>query len=230
MDDDAQASVAARIPGAAGLGLVLPPSARLLAAADLAEPDRVAWLIGARARAVDRVTATVWWYSASIVLLTPALAGLVTGVALSGRLADTSLAFRVDGLPVAAVSTAIGDDVAAELRETLGAVVAAVAAAGQLRERPLWAIATDSIANQLLALGRALGDVPAVTAHAAPLAAAIGAPLPVPRYVDVAGARFTQRASCCLMLELPGGAVCTSCPRREPAERQALLQQAARWF
>jgi ferric iron reductase protein FhuF len=230
MDDDAQASVAARIPGAAGLGLVLPPSARLLAAADLAEPDRVAWLIGARARAVDRVTATVWWYSASIVLLTPALAGLVTGVALSGRLADTSLAFRVDGLPVAAVSTAIGDDVAAELRETLGAVVAAVAAAGQLRERPLWAIATDSIANQLLALGRALGDVPAATGHAAPLAAAIGAPLPMPRYVDVAGARFTQRASCCLMVELPGGALCTSCPRRPPAQRLALLEQAARWF
>jgi ferric iron reductase protein FhuF len=230
VDDGAQASVAARIPRAAGLGLVLPPSARLVPAPDLADPARVARLIGARGRAVDRVTATVWWYSASIVLLTPALAGLVTGVALSGRLADTSLAFRADGLPVAAVSSGSGDDVAAELRETLGAAVAAVAAAGRLRERPLWAIATDSIANQLLALGRALGDVPAATAHAAPLAAAIGAPLPVPRYVDVAGARFTQRASCCLMVELPGGALCTSCPRRDPAERRALLEQAARWF
>ena len=99
-----------------------------------------------------------------------------------------------------------------------------------MRERPLWAIATDSIANQLLALGRALGDVPAVTALAGPLAAAIGAPLPVPRYVDVAGARFTRRASCCLVDELPGGSLCTSCPRRPPAERHALLEQAARWF
>jgi hypothetical protein len=228
--DGAQASVAARIPGAAALGLVPPPSARSVPAVDLADPDRVARLIGARAPTVDRVTTTVWWYSVSTVLLTPALAGLVTGVPLSGRLADTSLAFRPDGLPVAAVSSAHGDDLAAELRETLAGVVAAVATAGGLRERPLWAIATDSIANQLLALGRALGDVPAATAHAAPLAAATGAPLPVPRYVDVAGARFTRRASCCLMLELPGGAVCTSCPRREPAERHALLQQAARWF
>ena len=42
---------------------------------------------------------------------------------------------------------------AAELRETLAAVVAAVAEAGRMRERPLWAIATDSLANQLLALG-----------------------------------------------------------------------------
>ena len=32
-----------------------------------------------------------------------------------------------------------------------------------MRERPLWAIATDSLANQCLALGRALGDVPTLT-------------------------------------------------------------------
>jgi hypothetical protein len=230
VDDGVQASVAARIPGAAALGLVPPPSARSVPAVDLADPDRVARLIGARAPTVGRVSATVWWYSVSTVLLTPALAGLVVGVPLSGRLVDTSLAFRPDGLPVAAVSSARGDDVAAELRETLAGVVVAVAAAGGLRERPLWAIATDSIANQLLAFGRALGDVSVATAHAAPLAAAIGAPLPAPRYVDVAGSRFTQRASCCLMVELPGGALCSSCPRRPPVDRRALLEQAARWF
>jgi hypothetical protein len=230
VDVGAQASVAARIPGAAVLGLVPPRSAPLVPAVHLADPDRVARLIGARAPAVDRVTATMWWYSASLVLLTPPLAGLLTGVPLSGRLADTSLVFRPDGLPVAAMSSAPADDVASELRESLALVVAAVAAAGRMRERPLWAIATDSIANQLLALGRALRDVPVATAHAAPLAAAIGSPLPAPRYVDVAGARFTRRVSCCLVVELPGGALCTSCPRRPPAERSALLEQAARWF
>jgi hypothetical protein len=97
-----------------------------------------------------------------------------------------------------------------------------------MRERPLWAIAADSVANQLLALGRALGDVPRATALAASLAAAVGTPLPVPRYVDVGRARFTRRASCCLMVELPGGSLCTSCPRRPPEERRALLQGAAR--
>jgi len=230
VDDGSQASVAARIPGAAGLGLLAPPGAATVPAVDLADPDRVSRLIEARASTVGRVTATVWWYSVSTVLLTPALAGLVTGIPLSGRLSDTSLVFRPDALPVAAVSSAPGNDVAEELRESLSAVVAAVAVAGRMGERPLWAIATDAIANQLLALGRALGDVPAATAHAAPLAAAIGSPLPLPRYVDVAGARFTQRASCCLMVELPGGALCTSCPRRTPADRLALLEQAARWF
>ena len=232
VSDGAQAVVAARIPGAAGLGLVAPPTVPLVPATRLAEPEWTARAIAVRAgRTADRrVSATVWWYSASLVLVAPALAGLAVGVPLSGRLADTSLAFRPDGLPVAAVSSAPGSDAAAELRESLDAVIDAVADAGGMAPRPLWAIATDSIANQLLALGRALGNAPAVTALAGPLATAIGAPLPAPRYVDVAGARFTRRASCCLMVELPGGALCTSCPRRPPAERLALLEEAARRF
>jgi hypothetical protein len=225
-----QSAVAARIPGAASLGLVPPPSAPLVPGTRLTDPAWVTTAIAGRSPgAGGRVPATVWWYSVSAVLVTPALAGLLTGVGLTGRLTETSLAFRFDGLPVAAVALTGTHDVAAELRETLGAVVAAVAAAGRTAERPLWAIATDSIANQLLALGRALGDVPAATAHAVPLARAIGAPLPAPRYVDVAGVRFTRRASCCLMVDLPGGPLCTSCPRRPPAERAALLERAARW-
>lgn len=227
-----QSTVAARIPGAAALGLLVPAAVPFVPAAVLADPAWTAQVIGARAAgAADlRVTATVWWYSVSAVLVTPVLAGLVTGIPLSARLADTSLVFRADGLPVAAVSSARGVDPAAELREAVGPVVAAVADAARMRERPLWAIATDSIANQLLALGRAVGDVAAATAIAAPLAAAIGSPLPIPRYVDVAGARFTHRVSCCLVVELPGGSLCTSCPRRLPTERASLLEEAARWF
>jgi hypothetical protein len=226
-----QEKVAARFPMAATIGLVA-PSIPLIPGTVLADHDWVEQVIDRRSgRTIDRrVAATVWWYSVSAVLVTPALAGLAAGLPLSARLSDTSLAFRPDGLPVAAVSSAPGADTAVELRDTLAAVIAAVAEAGGLRERPLWAIATDSIANQLLTLGRSLGDVPSVTALAAPLAAGIGAPLPVPRYVDVAGARFTRRASCCLMVEVPGGSLCTSCPRRPPAERAALLEQAARWF
>lgn len=225
-----QATVAARFPMAATMGLI-PPAIPLIPGTELADHSWVAQVIDRRSgRTVDRrVAATVWWYSVSAVLVTPALAGLAVGVPLSARLADTSLAFRPDGLPLAAVSSAPGADTAGELREAMAAVVAAVAGAVGIRERPLWAIATDSVANQLLTLGRALGDVSAVTALAGPLARAIGAPLPVPRYVDVAGTRFTRRASCCLVVELPGGALCTSCPRRLPAERASLLERAARW-
>jgi ferric iron reductase protein FhuF len=85
-------------------------------------------------------------------------------------------------------------------------------------------IATDSIANRLLAVGQAVGDVGRATALAGPLAAAIGAPLPAPRYVDVRGRRYTRRASCCLLFRVPGEPLCTSCPRRPPGERQVLLE------
>ncbi len=223
--------MSARIPGAAALGLVPPPSAAVLPATLLADAGWTAEILAVRARHLRstdrRVLATVWWYSASSVLLTPALAGLVTGIPLSARLPDLTLSVRADGLPVAAAASAAGADLADDLRTTLRAVVAAVAEAGRMRERPLWAVATDSIANRLLDLGRALGDVPAVTVLAAPLAAAVGAPLPMPRYVDAGRTCFVRRASCCLLVAVPHGSLCTSCPRRPPAERRALLERAA---
>jgi hypothetical protein len=232
--DRVQTVVAARIPGAAGLGLVAPPSAAVVPAVRLADPGWTAELLSARAGRQGtrdrRVLATVWWYSVSSVLVTPSLAGLVTGIPLSARLADTSLSLLRGDQPVAAVSTGSDGVVAAELRNSVAAVVTAVAEAGRMRERSLWAIATDSIANRLLALGRALGDVPAATALAAPLAAAVGPPLPAPRYEDVGGARFTRRASCCLLYRIPHQPTCTSCPRRPPAERRILLEDAAGRF
>jgi ferric iron reductase protein FhuF len=232
---DRQLEVARRLPGAAGFGLVAPSTVPRLPAALLADPGRIATLLGARGarQGTDdlRVLATVWWYSASSVLLAPPLSGLVTGVPLSARLEDMTLSVLPDGLPVAVTSVgASGTGLAAELRTTLGAVIPAIAEAGGMRQRPLWAVATDSMATVLLTLGRALGDVAAATGLAAPLAAAIGPVLPSPRYEDVGGARFVRRASCCLLYRLPGGPVCTSCPRRPPAERQLLLEDTAgRW-
>ncbi|MGY1739343.1 MULTISPECIES: (2Fe-2S)-binding protein [unclassified Blastococcus] len=233
MTDGGQAAVAARVPGAGGLGLVAPPMGAVVPGPVLADPAETAVRVeelGRRYRSADRrVLATVWWYSLSAVLVTPPLAGLVTGVPLSARLPDLSVTLLAGGTPVAAESAGPGGDVAADLRETLAAVVGAVSEAGGVRPAPLWAIATDSIANRLLALGRALGDVGAVTALAGPLAAAVGAPLPAPRYVDVGprAVRFTRRASCCLLYRLPGEATCTSCPRRTPFEREVLLEDAA---
>lgn len=236
LDDGTQTGVAARLPGAAALGLLPPPTATVVPAVRLADPAWTARVLAARAarqRTTDhRVLATVWWYSVSSVLLTPVLAGLVTGVPLSARLEDTRLHLLAGATPVAATTASgRGRDLAADLRTTIAGVVAGVAEAGRMRERPLWAIASDSLANRLLAVGRALGDVPAATALAGPLAAAVGAPLPVPRYVDVpapAGrtARFTRRASCCLLYRLPHEPLCVSCPRRDPASRQVLLEDA----
>lgn len=226
-----QAAVVARLPGAAAVGLVPPPSATSVPATALADPARTAELVAVRARALGvdepRVAATVWWYSASAVLLAPPVAGLVAGVPLSGRLADLSLWIASPGLPVAATSSVLGADPGRDLGDTLAATIGAVAAAGRMAERPLWAVATDSLANVLLTLGRSLGDVPVVTGLAGLLAADVGPRLPVPRYVDVGSARFVRRASCCLVYRLPGGPLCTSCPRRPPKERTALLAATA---
>ena len=230
-----QAVLVAAVPGAAALGLVPPRGAALLPATLLADEDWTASRMasGAVARGTDdrRVLATLWWYSASSVLLAPALAGLVTGVPLSARLPDTTLAALPGGLLIAAVSAAAGpaspEAAGAQLRESLAPVIGAVARAGRMRERPLWAIAPDSLANRLLDVGRSVGDVAGATALAGPLAGAVGPPLPAPRYVDVGGARFTRRSSCCLLYRVPGGPLCTSCPRRRPEERRALLEAAA---
>ena len=230
-----QAAVAARVPGAAALGLLPPAGSAPLPAAALADPGWAAEVLARRApaqRTTDRrVLATIWWYSVSSVLLTPPLAGLVTGIPLSARLEDLSVWVRPGLLPAAAVAAGPGSgEPAADLRASLCAVAAAVAEAGGMRERPLWAIATDSLANRLLALGQALGDVGRATALAVPLASAVGPPLPLPRYEDVAGSRFVRRASCCLLDRTPGMPTCTSCPHRPPAERQVLLQDAATRF
>ena len=235
MSSSVQSAVVSRIPGSAALGLVAPPSAVRVPAVAFADPAWTAAVLDQRAAREGtgdrRVVATLWWYSASSVLLTPPLAGLLTGVPLSARLGDLTVSVLPSLVPIAAESTGPGSgEAAADLRSTLGAVVAAVAEAGRMRERPLWAIATDSLADRLLALGRATGDVGRATALAAPLAAAVGAALPVPRYEDVGGARFVRRASCCLLYRVPAGSMCTSCPRRLPAERLALLERAAgRW-
>lgn len=188
-----------------------------------------------------RVLATLWWYSVSQVFLTPTLASLfVTGSALSPRPADVELHCLPDGRILTARSTAVlrGPDVmesvAAALRDSFGMAIPAVADAGATRERPLWALATDSLANRLLWLGRASGAVDHSTALAASLVQLIGSPMPAPRYVDVARpapragtVRFVRRGSCCLVYLEQGEAKCASCPRMSPDSREALLRAAA---
>ncbi|MPQ98059.1 iron reductase [Modestobacter sp. I12A-02628] len=229
MDDGAQATVSARVPGAGALGLVAPPSGVTVPGAQLADPAWTASVLDDRARRQRtgdrRVLGTLWWYSLSSVLLTPTLAGLLTGRPLSPRLADTQVHLIAGHVPVAATTAAAAGDVLAGLRDTLEQVTAVVAEAGRVRERPLQAVSTDSLANRLLALGRALGDVPGATALAGPLATALG--LPAPRYADVDRRRFTRRASCCLAYRVPGDVLCTSCPRRPPVERRVLLEDTA---
>jgi ferric iron reductase protein FhuF len=226
-----QAAVAARVPGAAALGLLAPPSAAAVPAALLADAGWTAGrlpALGARYGSGDRrVPATVWWYSASSVLHTPALAGPATGLPLSARLADTSVAVLAGGTPVAAASSAPGGDTAGELRETLAAVVDAVAAAGRMRARPLWAVAADSLGQPAAGAGPgggggAPGHRACRTTGRRRRPAAAGAALRRRR-------RRPLHPAGVLLPALPAaaGPLCTSCPRRPAAERQVLLEDTA---
>lgn len=164
----------------------------------------------------------LWWYSASSVLLGPPVSSFVSA---RDEVADPALDSVVlflhpdgrvlDARSVAAVATG---ELAPRLAATMATAITAVAAGSGAPEPALWAVATDSLANQVLWTG---GSPDA----AGELAAAVGR-LPVPRFVTVAGRPVVRRASCCLIYRSPGVAKCASCPRQHPTERDRRLRAA----
>lgn len=167
-----------------------------------------------RLRCDRRVAATMWWYSASSVLLDrPVVALLIEGRATS--LTDVEVTLRTDGLIGAAYSpTPLEEGPAAFGREIRAAFTPIIAHLDAGRDRALWAIAADSLANRCL-----WSAAPEVSVE---IAEATGV-MPRPRFVDV-GTRYVRRASCCLLYQAPGEGKCTSCPRRHPDDRLARLK------
>ena len=130
-----------------------------------------------------RVLATLWWCSVSDRYVVAAAASLLaTSRALSPRVDDVTLHRLPDSRVTGGTSGVelIGEDpvtaLGAAIRVTSSDVLPRVAEAGQMRERPLWAIATDALGNRFLWAGRAVGLDASPTATA--VAAAVGAPLP----------------------------------------------------
>jgi hypothetical protein len=196
-----------------------------------------------------RVSATLWWYSASSTLLSvPAAMLLATGLAPDPALDGLTCTLRPDGyLGTIRSEAGIRDDevLAERLDATLAPIIAALSELSGARVRSLWAIATDSLGNRALDAGTALGSPVLGSAMAVRLADLIGAQMPRPRFVDVgrggpAGAdpcsapasgsrRVIRRSSCCLIYETERdpvaaeGVKCTSCPRQQPSVRAARL-------
>jgi hypothetical protein len=204
----------------------------------LAIRDRF-WLGGQLDAAVTRcgsaerpVLGVLWWYTASEVLVRPSIETLLAG----DRVADPELAnltLHVDEdsrLRHAEADRPLPDvpDITATLGRRIAAAMApaisAVATVSGARERPLWAIAADALANVLLSEGAATGELDRATALAGPIAAAAGLRMPRPRYVDVEGRRFVRRCSCCLLYQATGGfGKCPTCPRQRPEQRRQRL-------
>jgi ferric iron reductase protein FhuF len=206
----------------------------------------VSWLtervdqIGRQLRCAERRTnATLWWYSASVVLLGPSVHALVMSGA--GRELTTStlrFALRFNGYLERVVPGPELDPGPAalgrHLDDALAQVIEPLARTGAVSERSLWAIAADSLATRVLA---EVTVTPGGTDQAPSIATAIaqaGSRLrPLPRYQDVQGRpdrpprRYVRRGSCCLLFRVPDG-LCISCPKQTPAERLERLQQHAR--
>lgn len=186
-------------------------------------------------RAPDRVLGTVWWYSTSAVLLGQPMRTLLAGTPVDPALEAVTLRILPDGRLLDAFSarafdgdlTAFGD----RLRTALTAAVDAVAAACGAASPALWAIATDSLANQLLLAGQAAGSRTVRSSSeqravrlAEELATAVGPQLPRPRFAQVGPHLVVRRASCCLIDRIPGGGTCASCPNQHPDVRERRIR------
>ncbi|MFE3443315.1 (2Fe-2S)-binding protein [Nocardia sp. NPDC059180] len=191
-----------------------------------------------------RVGATLWWCMVASALVEPLARAYAAGErAPIAQLDRIGCEVRPDGgvdrivFAVSAASTAeigssaTGDltgaaedvaepgveqsEAAIALLDTLAAAIAQVAAVSGARAPALWAVVADAIGNRAIDAG-----VPEAGAR---LAAEIGGRLPAPRFVEVGNRTFVRRISCCLVYEVPGCQMCTSCPKRPKADREKLL-------
>ena len=156
-----------------------------------------------------RINATLWWYSASAVLLRPTVEGLVS----SGHPADPDPAYlklwlRADGYldGVAGERFVSADRLGGRLRTALQPVVNTLA--GDANPRALWAITADSLAVGVARLGGSRELVAGICAEAG---------MPIPRYLPNGSVR---RCSCCLLCQVAGEDKCKACPRRPLTERR----------
>ncbi len=227
-----QAATLAAVPDAARFLLARPGDTELPATVIqdpgwLAEQIRLRgqiWGIGDR-----RTLATLWWYSASTMLVTPGVLAMAThGTYLSPRLEHTVIhhqpSSRFSGSH--AIRALPGDDpgaFAAQLRSTLGTVIGMLAPYVP-RSRPLWAIASDAIAGRFLWAGNRTGRPGQAASSATGVVTAIGGPMPLPRYVtpprepqgattEMPAQLRIRRNSCCMLYRVPRQPPCSDCPR-----------------
>ncbi|MFE7719773.1 (2Fe-2S)-binding protein [Nocardia rhizosphaerihabitans] len=193
----------------------------------LTDPAWVSARIGEMSRSwgteTPRVGGTLWWCMVASALVDQITTAYAAGTpAPIAALDELECEVRPDGgvEHVRFHSTVLDDAeaVGTALRETLTAVILQVAAVSGAGVPALWAVVTDAIGNRALDAG----DQTAGTE----LAGEIGARLRAPRFVTVGERTFVKRLSCCLVYEVPGCDMCTSCPKRPQSERAALLAQA----
>ncbi|GAB2687714.1 (2Fe-2S)-binding protein [Nocardia thraciensis] len=173
----------------------------------------------------SRVAGTLWWCMAASSLVDPIATAYAQGrPAYLPELDHLLCEIRPDGgvervAPVHPESSAAEDSVGQALRKTLGRIIPGVAEVSGAGVASLWAVVADAIGNRAIDAG----DPEA----GARLAREVAGRLPVPRFADIGGRTFVRRISCCLVFEVPGCEMCTSCPKRPAAQRHTMLSELA---
>lgn len=167
-----------------------------------------------------RVLAALWWYSASAWVIGPTLISLARGdQLLSGDLDDLAIHWLPDSRITGAtssrvlVSTSPIGSAADSLLGLFEHVIPAVADLAGIAERPLWAVAADSIATRLLAIGQEIGEVDRVVGLLPALADSIGGVMPRVGFTGSGSQLTPRRVSCCLLYLAPEQSKCSFCPK-----------------
>jgi hypothetical protein len=192
----------------------------------LTEPEwlaaRIAEMGASWGTTSPRIAGTLWWCMAASALVEQAARAYAHDEpAPAPVLNRIDCEVRPDG-GVERVHVKAADDgmsCGAALRETLAAVITPMSAVSGAGLPSLWAIVADAIGNRALDAGAPQAGTR--------LAHEVGDKLPTPRFIEVGGRTFVKRISCCLVFEIPGCDMCTSCPKRSAAERTVLLEQLA---
>ncbi len=132
-----------------------------------------------------------------------------------------------------------GERFRSEIETHLRPVVDRIHATTRLSRAALWRLAGDAIADRFLDAGRQFGIVETAKAAAMRILKVPGSPLTNRelQYFDVTifdrhqkefSTTFQQRGGCCRFYCVEGGAYCTTCVLKAPADRDEELRQAVR--
>ena len=170
----------------------------------------------------SRVSGTLWWCMAASALIDPLVGAYAAGTPVpDSSLERLECEMRPDGgiERIVAPVSAPEADAGAALGQALHGIVPVLAEVSGAGQPALWAIVADAIGNRAIDAGDPRAGMR--------LAAEVGGRLPAPRFVDIESRTFVRRISCCLVYEVSGCQMCTSCPKRPAAEREQLLTDLA---
>lgn len=187
-------------------------------------------------RLPERQLAQLWWYSFGNSVIAPAVHLMVGYEAIpsldfsAGRVTREGFWCGFHTEQSAESAKAAG----AELAESVAPLIDVLGSTFELRPAPLWALTADALRQSALEAGNENFDPVLGVEVARDLIAGLGKGAEVDFSAVVDGEImafdpslgddcfvFARRMSCCMVYRSPGSGLCTSCPKRPDARREA---------